>query len=342
MGQVVSINAHKKRKRRNGSFKWFRFIFFCLVCALIGFGISQSPLFNVRHVVVEGNENIDTQLILDLSGVEDGQHIYSFSAGRAETMIGTNPLVQQVTVSRRLPSTVKITVVERQPLAAIAAGDGVIIVDKEGYVLKKQKLFDGLSCMLLIGVDDLKMAADEVKNLVDKAAGDESEDKPEDEQEPADSADKQKSSAGDDTEDSEDKKDETNELSGDEQEADKEINLASADHAAYASVKSYDEIKSGVRLESDKLQVGLRVSAEIMDTAHEEVTQITVRDPQNIILDTVYGIKIYFGDENDISEKFSVCKSIMEDEKAKGHITKIQYIDISVPAHPALKYNEAQ
>lgn len=327
MGQVVSINAHKKRKRRNGSFKWFRFIFFCLVFALIGFGISQSPLFNVRHIVVEGNENIDTQLITDLSGVKEGQHIYSFSAGRAETMIATNPLVEQVQVSRSLPSTVRITVTERQPVAAIAADDGVIIVDKEGYVLKKQKLFDGLSCMLIIGVDDLQVAEKATAESPEgQAAAEESQDQ-------TDKTDEQNEQSGQDKADRQDpEKQET-------AQTDVELDPAEADQKAYVAVQSYDEIRSGVKLESPKLAVGLRLSANIIETAGDEVTQINVLDTQNIILDTVYGIKIYFGDENDISEKYSVCKSILEEERAKGYINKIQYIDISVPAHPALKYN---
>ena len=341
MGQVVSINDHKKKKRRRSSFKWLRFFFLGLVCCLIGFGISQSPLFDIKSIEISGNQNIDSQILLELSGIEEGQHIYSFSAGRAETMIATNPLVEQVTVTRNLPNRVRIQITERKAVAAVAAGDGVLLVDKEGYVLKKQKLFDGLDYMLIIGVDDLfesdgDEAEQESAENEDAEADDKADDKADEE---ADEEAKEEADNETADNDSEAETAENEETADDVSQSAAAEELLDADQEAYAAVKNYDDIQSGTRLNSKKLETGLNVSMQMDQEALDIVTQINVLDVQNIIMDTVYGIKIYFGDENDIDEKFGICKSVLAEEKSRGHITKIQYIDVSVPSHPALKYN---
>ncbi|MGI5824658.1 MAG: cell division protein FtsQ/DivIB [Bacillota bacterium] len=333
MGQVVSMSDHKKKKRRRGSFRWMRIILFCLVCALIGFGISQSPLFNVKQINVSGNENVDTAVIAELSGIKEGQHIYSLRTGRAETMIATNPWVESVKVSRKLPNTIDIVITERQAVAAVAAGDGVLIVDKEGYVLKKQELFDGLPYMLIIGVDDLfesekdEEAAEEVEEI-----------KPEGETAADDEKNSSEAAENTDTADSEAENSES-EQSYKENSDSNQTEAETADRQAYAAVREYDDIICGEQLQSEKLSCGLQIAMEMAEAELKVVTQMNVLDAQNIIMDTVYGIKIYFGDENDTESKFEVVNTVLDEENTQGHVTKIKYIDVSVPSHPALRYN---
>lgn len=332
MGQVVSINAHRKKKKRNHNVRWTRIILACLIFALIGFGISQSPIFDVKSVDVSGNENIDTETILELSDIEIGQHIYSFSAGRAETMISTNPLVETVNVKRVFPNKVVISITERQALAAVEAEEGILVVDKEGYVLKKQQLFDGLKYMLITGVDDMFGYADE--NTADENALNETTEN---------NIDVLKSEAEkpNDTEENnntENDKTQENENSADSGNKEGQVFVTGKDRD-YKQPQCYDDIKTGSRLKSEKLAVGLALITQMDEYAMETVTEINVSDSQNIVMGTVYGIKIYFGDENDIERKFEICNSILEEENESGSLTKIEYIDISVPEHPALKYN---
>lgn len=338
MGQVVSISDHKKKKRRTGGFKWLRIILLCLICALIGFGISQSALFNVKNINVSGNQNVESALIQELSGIEQGQHIYSFNAGRAETMISTNPWIESVKVTRQIPNTVNIKVVERQAVAAVAADDGVLIIDKTGVVLKKQALFDGLPYMLIIGVDDLfdssqdEVAAEELEqSKLDSDSQNNSSEKDEQqitEEESVNLEESEESIENDELEAND--TDATNE---------KEDETVIADQKAYDAIQQYDNIVCGEVLKSAKLNSGLKIAMEMEEDELNIITQINVLDPQNIIMDTVYGIKIYFGDDNNVKEKFDVTNTVFEEENSVGHMTKIQYIDVSVPSHPALKYN---
>ena len=371
MGQVVSMSDHKKKKKRRIGFRKMRWILLFLVCALIGFGISQAPLFNVKNIDVSGNENVDSSVIIGLSGVKENQPIGSVRTGRAETMIETNPWVKSAVVKRRFPNTIVIKVVERTPVAAVAAGNGVLIVDEEGSVLAKQELFDGLPYMLIIGVDDLteeqsdEQAAQE--QGADKAADDDADKKSTDENSQTGSSDNPNSNNKNadnpnsdnqnsdtesmDNENQYDNLDGNSSAGGDENAADnsssdkteaaanRDSEAEQADSKAYAAVKGYDDIVCGEKLKSAKLSSGLQIAGSMTAEEMAVVTQINVLDAQNIIIDTVYGIKIYFGDENDIESKFDVVNTVLTDEKQKGHITKINYIDVSVPSHPALKYN---
>lgn len=345
MGQVVSMSDHKKRKRRRGGFRWMRIIFFCLVCMIIGFGISQSSLFHVKNIEVVGNSHVDSALIRDLSGITEGQHMYSFRAGRAETMIATNPWVDTVEVSRSLSGTVTISITERTAAAAVVAGNGVLIVDKNGYVLQKQELFDGLSHVLIIGVDDWRdgsdvdaeaaVAPDGETTTDEETTATDTENSEEDAAEPRESpADEQKTESAADGQ-TEETAEEAAEAAAEQQRQE----ATAADQEAYSAAIDYQSVMIGQKLNSEKLAAGLAVAETMPQEAMDIVTQMNVLDPQNIILDTVYGIKIYFGDQENTEKKFAVADRILADENKKGTMTKINYIDVSVPSHPALRYN---
>lgn len=332
MGQVVSISDHKKRKRRRGGFRWMRIIFVCLVCMIIGFGISQSSLFHVKNIEVVGNSRIDSELIIDLSGITEGQHMYSFRAGRAETMIATNPWVDTVEVSRSLSGTVTISITERTATAAVVAGDGVLIVDKNGYVLQKQELFDGLSHVLIIGVDDWQdgQNAEEDGETATSSA----------ENSKGDTVVEGENSMTTDLGTESAAESESTAAAESETAAGRQSEEAEAeDQAAYSATIDYQNVMIGQKLNSEKLAAGLTVAQTMPQEAMDIVTQMNVSDPQNIILDTVYGIKIYFGDESGTEEKFTVASQILADENKSGSVTKINYIDVSVPTRPALRYN---
>lgn len=154
MGEVVSFEREKKRRRRRvGSFAWLGWLLVMLCSLLLGFGIAQSSIFNIRTIEFSGNQQVSDEELLALSGLKTGVHIYSVNLDRAETMIATNLWVQQVEIKRQLPSTLRVNIVERVPAAAFAGGDGLYIVDAGGVLLMKKKLLDGLSVIVLSGIE---------------------------------------------------------------------------------------------------------------------------------------------------------------------------------------------
>lgn len=156
MGEVIELaEEKKKRRRRAGSFAWLWGVLLLIAALVVGFGVAQSSLFNIRAIEVNGISHLTREEVLELSGLTPGVHIYEANLTRAENMIASNFWVQQVKVERKLPSTVVITVEERVPTAAITTADGLYIVDSAGVLLLRQKLLDGLAVLVISGIDDI-------------------------------------------------------------------------------------------------------------------------------------------------------------------------------------------
>ena len=67
------------------------------------------------------------------------------------------------------------------------------------------------------------------------------------------------------------------------------------------------------------------------------IGEINVADPQSICLYTVTGVRIKLGDSSNFQEKYLVYSNILTDYEANGG-RLIEYIDVSIPEDPAIKY----
>lgn len=155
MGEIVDLTQEKKRRKRAGSLAWLWKLLLMLAALLLGFGLAQSSLFNIRTIEVNGLSHLERDAVIALSELQPGEHIYSANIKKAETMIATNIWVQQVDVERKLPNTIVINVQERVPAAAVTTPDGLYIVDSGGVLLAQQKLLDGLSVLVVSGISDM-------------------------------------------------------------------------------------------------------------------------------------------------------------------------------------------
>ncbi|MBQ6536090.1 MAG: FtsQ-type POTRA domain-containing protein [Firmicutes bacterium] len=104
---------------------------------------------------------------------------------------------------------------------------------------------------------------------------------------------------------------------------------------------------SGVDLTGQGVVPGGVIDAKGVDSALEilealppdaaDVGEINVSDPQSICLYTVSGVQIKLGDSSGFEEKYLVYSNILADHKANGG-KMIEYIDVSIPEDPAIKY----
>ncbi len=103
--------------------------------AAVGLLLSGYFVFLLEHIEVDGNEQYSDQSIIELSGLKAGRHMLLCDLNEAKVSIGTNAYLKVVSVKRELPRTIRITVQERQEIAAIVSQGYDVIIDKEGYVL---------------------------------------------------------------------------------------------------------------------------------------------------------------------------------------------------------------
>lgn len=160
MGEIVDFdefyNKHeveKKKRRKAGSIRWILIALLLICCFMSGFLFAQSEYFYITEIEIIGNEKVSDEEILALSGIETGIHILNFNTTTAYSMLSTEHLIESVEITREYPNKVIVNVTERQAAAAIQVDDGVLLVDLTSIVLEKLTVLEGLSLVIITGLD---------------------------------------------------------------------------------------------------------------------------------------------------------------------------------------------
>jgi cell division protein FtsQ len=98
-----------------------------ILVAAAGWGVSRSTVFAARSIAVGGNVHLSRADVLRLGGVGPDTNLVWFSPGAAEERLKGSPWVLRATVDRALPSTLRISVVERAAVAMVGGSAGVLI-----------------------------------------------------------------------------------------------------------------------------------------------------------------------------------------------------------------------
>lgn len=95
-----------------------------------------SPLFNIKSIVVTGNNKITQSEIISLSQVQLEENTYKINKYKVKQRIKENAYIEDVTIKRKLPSELQISIVERQVAFMIEYGASFVYIDNQGYILE--------------------------------------------------------------------------------------------------------------------------------------------------------------------------------------------------------------
>jgi len=112
-------------------------IFFIFFIFIAGYTLLQSSIFNVKKILVQGNQYLTQEKIKSVSGIKAGVNIFKLNLEPAAVNLKLMPMIKEVQVVRSLPATVVIKVAERAPSGLLTAGDRFIEIDEEGVYLKE-------------------------------------------------------------------------------------------------------------------------------------------------------------------------------------------------------------
>lgn len=96
--------------------------------------LYQSPIFEISHVNVEGNERISTVAIVDRANLF-GESMFTADLAAAQGRLYGLPLVNSVRVERQWPNTIRIIIEERQAWGTWEQAGTTYTIDRDGYVL---------------------------------------------------------------------------------------------------------------------------------------------------------------------------------------------------------------
>lgn len=101
--------------------------------------IARSRSLQLDRFEVEGNTEarISTQAVIEATGAEVGDQLLGISTQKVSVELEKLPWVAEATVERILPSTLRISIDEREPSYVIQTGQGSFLADDRGLVLQE-------------------------------------------------------------------------------------------------------------------------------------------------------------------------------------------------------------
>lgn len=163
-----SAVQHDRGRRRR---RWAIAVLAVVSVLVAALAIVRSPLFDVDRVIVVGAARTGRDAVRGASEVSPGVPMISVDADAVTRGVERLPWVLEASVTRDWPGTVRIEVVERQP---VARADGRL-VDGEGRVLGPAESGDDLPLVQTgdpAAVAVLEVMPDSLRRQVARSTGD--------------------------------------------------------------------------------------------------------------------------------------------------------------------------
>jgi cell division protein FtsQ len=109
----------------------------CLVAGawLVTQQVADASGLRIDRVTLRGNERLSTGDALALLSGLRGEHVLAVDLEAWQQKLETSPWVEQAALRRVLPSTIEVSIHERQPMAIGRIGDQLFLVDPKGRVI---------------------------------------------------------------------------------------------------------------------------------------------------------------------------------------------------------------
>lgn len=116
--------------------------------------------FEVREITLVGANQVTRSEVLERLALKPGQTLFSLNPRRLAIRLESHPWIKQAIVSRVLPHTVAIKLVERHAVAVLRGPSMALLLDEEGQALTVLSPATDPGLPVLVGIDP--------KNVLDK------------------------------------------------------------------------------------------------------------------------------------------------------------------------------
>jgi len=102
----------------------------------IKYWVYNSDVFLVKNIEINGIHLLDGEKMQKIIAIPPDRKIFDVDLERIKSCIGINPYIASAALGKRYPSTIKIDITERVPVAYIAL-EKMYLVDAEGCLLPR-------------------------------------------------------------------------------------------------------------------------------------------------------------------------------------------------------------
>ena len=95
-----------------------------------------SPIFNIKEIKVSNNNIVSSEEIISLSTLKTDENIFKFSKNNVKNKIKENAYIENVQIKRKIPKTIEINIIEREPKYSIDFMGKYAYINNQGYILE--------------------------------------------------------------------------------------------------------------------------------------------------------------------------------------------------------------
>jgi cell division protein FtsQ len=138
--------------------------------------VTTSPRFAIREIVTTGENRRTPDELAAIASIAKGDNVFSVDLEGARGRLLADPWISEATLSRQLPGTVFVRIVEREPGGILATNDGTYVVARDGEIIKPIEVGDPTDLHVVTGItirelmDDREGATRSVRRALDLAA----------------------------------------------------------------------------------------------------------------------------------------------------------------------------
>jgi cell division protein FtsQ len=107
----------------------------------------------IANVQVEGRSRASREAVLKAVAVARGTPILAVDPAETKQRLEAVPWIRSASVERRFPDTLHIRLVERQPLAFWQRQGKLVLIDRDGVVIRTERLDSFGNLIVLVGAD---------------------------------------------------------------------------------------------------------------------------------------------------------------------------------------------
>jgi hypothetical protein len=115
--------------------------------------LRTSKSFALTRIEVVGTERLAPGEVLGIAGIEEGMSIFGIDEQEALARLEAHPWVREATVTKRMPDSVRVEIVERE-LVALLWCQGLFRVDADGTVFEKHPEDAPIDTIVITGVGE--------------------------------------------------------------------------------------------------------------------------------------------------------------------------------------------
>ncbi|MBR6014251.1 MAG: FtsQ-type POTRA domain-containing protein [Selenomonadaceae bacterium] len=142
--------AKIKRVHRSGRRIFKGIIFLIITCAILG-AFVYVPFFTLTNINLNGANYITTEDVIKIGNIYIGEPLFELETDTIATRLSSDLRIEEVTVRRKLPGTLEVTIKERKPVATIICDYGYLDLDKSGTILDSYKTLKVMQIPMITG-----------------------------------------------------------------------------------------------------------------------------------------------------------------------------------------------